>query len=181
MVYRYLKMCVLSLCVAVLCGGRAFGVEFWCQCCCKNIKDENWGKHVHESQGHGTAFGSLTIRCTPCNCRLGIRKPSNRIGKRVIQMTSRVWNIIFIVQRATGKSTRTVGLFICGMNTRFRRLCVSLRIYKTERIWSQILRSRVGRFGKNSKPKVRLIVTMVLWRTAVFMPAVPVGNKKQEI
>ena len=71
MVHQYLKTCVLSVCVAVSCGDRAFGVEFWCQCCYEEIKDENWGKHVHESQNHGTAFDKPVIRCTPCGKAIG--------------------------------------------------------------------------------------------------------------
>lgn len=71
MVHRCLKMCVLSLCVAVSCGGRAFGVEFCCQCCYERIKDENWGKHVCESKYHETAFENPMIRCTPCGKSIG--------------------------------------------------------------------------------------------------------------
>lgn len=55
----------------VLCGGRAFGVEFWCQCCYEDIEDENWGKHVHESKYHGRVFDDLKIRCTPCDKSIG--------------------------------------------------------------------------------------------------------------
>ena len=45
MVHRCLKMCVLSLCVAVSCGGRAFGVWLWCKECQQPIKEECWGSH----------------------------------------------------------------------------------------------------------------------------------------
>ena len=49
MVHRYLKTCVLSACVAALCGGRAFGAWFLCKECNKPIWDGNWGSHRDNS------------------------------------------------------------------------------------------------------------------------------------
>ena len=52
MIHQYLKTCVLSVCVAALCGGRAFGAFFWCSECRKPIWDEQWLSHCIESS-HG--------------------------------------------------------------------------------------------------------------------------------
>ena len=64
MVHRYLKTCVLSVCVAALCGGRAFGVWFWCMECQKPIWDGNWGSHCVEFQ-HGNKMPEWFL-CNRC-------------------------------------------------------------------------------------------------------------------
>jgi len=75
MVHQYLKTCVLSVCVAALCGGRAFGgkLKFSCQACYNWIEDENWGKHIHEAkeERHKREFDKPTIRCTLCDISIG--------------------------------------------------------------------------------------------------------------
>ena len=64
MVHQYLKTCVLSVCVAALCGGRAFGGYFRCDVCKKAILDENWGSHNVEFQ-HGNKMPEVFF-CNRC-------------------------------------------------------------------------------------------------------------------
>ncbi len=73
MVHQYLKTCVLSVCVAALCGGRAFGGFFWCDVCEKAIWDEDWGSHNVKSE-HGNKMPK-TFFCDGCYVKWhGVRK-----------------------------------------------------------------------------------------------------------
>ena len=58
MMHRCLKICVLSVCVAVSCGGRAFGGYFLCKVCKEPISDEDWGVTMLSS--------NMAIRCPKC-------------------------------------------------------------------------------------------------------------------
>ena len=69
MVHRYLKTCVLSVCVAALCGGRAFGVWFGCEECNKPILGEKWGSHCVEFQ-HGNKMPEYFV-CNRCYVKGG--------------------------------------------------------------------------------------------------------------
>ena len=54
MMYRYLKICVLSATVAMLCANGMYGVSFWCNECKEEIKKGSWGQHVfkkHKDDG----------------------------------------------------------------------------------------------------------------------------------
>ena len=53
MVCRYLRMCVLLLCVAVLCNGRAFGKVFPCLICGKDFfREDVLRQHMKERKHH---------------------------------------------------------------------------------------------------------------------------------
>ena len=63
-IYKHLKTCVLSACVAALCGGRAFGGYFWCEECKKPILDEVWGSHDAKLK-HGNKMPVMFV-CNRC-------------------------------------------------------------------------------------------------------------------
>ena len=71
MVHRYLKTCVLSVCVAALCGGRAFGVMLWCEECEEYISHEAWGYH-RDKKHHGIPVGPKSFRCSKCLKRISV-------------------------------------------------------------------------------------------------------------
>lgn len=71
MVCRYLRMCVLLLCVAALCDGRAFGVNFWCEECKKYISREDWGCH-REKEHHGILVGPKSLCCSKCGKKISM-------------------------------------------------------------------------------------------------------------
>jgi len=64
MVHQYLKTCVLSVCVAVSCGDRAFGAWFACKECNQAIEEEHWGSHNVKFQ-HGNEMPEWFV-CNRC-------------------------------------------------------------------------------------------------------------------